>query len=80
MDILDKLGSTFSDLWDKLLDVLPKSPISYLEADPEVKVILSYVNYFIPISAFISMLEVWLVAVAAYYALQLILRWFKMIE
>lgn len=80
MDILDKIGGTFSDLWDKLLEVLPKSPITYLEADSKVKTILSYVNYFIPINAMISMLEVWLVAVAAYYAFQLILRWAKMIE
>ena len=80
MDILDKLGSTFSGLFDKLIDFLPKSPIIYLEANSEIKSILSYVNYFIPISTMISMLEVWLVAVAAYYAFQLILRWAKMIE
>lgn len=80
MDILDKIGGTFSDLWDKLLELLPKSPITFLEADNKIKTILSYVNYFIPISAMISMLEVWIIAVAVYYGFQLILRWAKMIE
>lgn len=80
MDILEKIGGTLSELWEKLLDVLPKSPVSYLEADDEIKEILSYVNYFIPISAMISLLEAWILVIAIYYGFQLLLRWAKLIE
>lgn len=80
MDFLDKIGMGISEVFNKLLDVLPKSPILYLESNPEIRKILSYVNYFIPISTMISIAETWLITIAAYYVYQLILRWIKMIE
>lgn len=80
MDFFDKIGMGISEVFNKLLDVLPKSPILYLESNPEIRKILSYVNYFIPISTMISIAETWLITIAAYYVYQLILRWIKMIE
>ena len=80
MELLDKLGMGISDIFNKLIDALPKSPITYLEANPEINKFLSYANYFIPINAMVSLSEVWLIVIAAYYVYQLILRWIKMIE
>lgn len=80
MDFLDKLGLGISEIFNKLLDVLPRSPIIYLEANPEIKKFLSYANYFIPINTMIALAETWLLVIAAYYVYQLILRWIKMIE
>lgn len=80
MDFFDKIGMGISEVFNKLLDVLPKSPIFYLESNPEIRNILSYVNYFIPISTMISIAETWLITIAAYYVYQVILRWIKMVE
>lgn len=80
MELLEKIGLTITEAFNKLLEALPKSPITYLEANSEIKKFLSYANYFIPINAMISIAEVWLLAIAAFYVYQLILRWIKMIE
>ena len=80
MDFLDKIGMTISETFNKLVELLPKSPITYLEANPEISKFLSYANYFIPISSMIAIAEIWLIVIASYYVYQLILRWIKMIE
>lgn len=80
MEIFDKLGGTLSSLWEQIYDILPKSPIVYLSANPTVSKYLGYINWFIPIYSMISFLEGWLVAVGVYYGVQLILRWAKLIE
>lgn len=80
MDFFEKVGLTITEVFNKLLDALPKSPITYLEANPEVKKFLSYANYFIPISTMIALAELWLFAILLFYVYQLILRWIKMIE
>lgn len=80
MDILEILGDTLSSLWEKLYDILPKSPIVYLSSNDIVAKYLGYINWFIPIYSMISVLEGWLVAVSLYYIVQVVLRWAKMIE
>ena len=45
MDFLDKLGMSISEIFNKLIGVLPKSPITYLEANPEIKIFYSYKFY-----------------------------------
>lgn len=80
MDFFEKVGLTITEVFNKLLDALPKSPITYLEANPEVKKFLSYANYFIPISTMIALAELWLFAILLFYVYQVILRWIKMIE
>ena len=80
MDIFDKIGGSLSTLWDKLYDILPKSPIVYISTNPTVSKYLGYINWFSPIYSMISFLEGWLMAVAIYYGVQLILRWAKIIE
>ncbi|MCH5194325.1 MAG: hypothetical protein J1F11_10210 [Oscillospiraceae bacterium] len=80
MDFFNFIKDGFSSFVEKLIDVLPKSPITYISANPDIRKILGYVNYFIPIYSFISILEVWLVAILIYYVVQVILRWLKVIE
>lgn len=80
MDFFNFIKDGFTSFVEKLIDILPKSPITYITANSEVKQILGYVNYFIPIYAVISVLEVWLVAILIYYIVQVILRWLKVIE
>lgn len=80
MDFLQGLGETVSSLWEKIIDFLPGCPIQFIHTIPEVKKYLGMVNWFIPIDSMISLATVWLLAVGAYYAYQLVLRWIKAIE
>ena len=74
MELLDKL-----DFVNGIIDVLPKSPIVYLSANPTVSKYLSYINWFIPIYSIISLLEFWIVAIVSFYAFRFILKWTKII-
>ena len=60
--------------------MLPKSPIVYLQMNDTVKKYIGYVNFFIPVYLWISVLEGWLVAICVYFVVQAILRWVKVIE
>lgn len=80
MDFLEGLGETVSGIGNKILDILPKSPFTFLDANPQVREILGFLNWFIPIDTMIGMTEAWLTAIGVYYVLQAILRWAKIIE
>lgn len=80
MDFLDGLGETVSGIGNKLLDMLPKSPFYFLDANPQIKEILSFLNWFFPIDAMIAITEGWLTVIVIYYGFQFILRWIKFIE
>ncbi|MCM1578135.1 MAG: hypothetical protein NC078_04970 [Ruminococcus sp.] len=80
MDFLEWLTSKFSEVSDAVFEVLPKSPISFLAANKNVTYYLSFVNWFVPVYLWISILEAWLSAIVVYYICQVILRWIKVIE
>ncbi len=80
MEFWEKFGETANGLMNQVIDLLPKSPIVYLSANPTVSKYLSYINWFIPIYSMLTLLEGWLVAIATYYVVQIILRWIKAIE
>jgi len=61
------------------LSLLPDSPFTMISNSP-VAVYLGYVNWFMPVSFFISTTETWLTAVAFYYAISALLRWAKAIS
>lgn len=66
-----------------VLGLLPESPFSMLDSlvpTGEIAEWLGFVNWFVPIYSFVAILEVWLAAVAVYYAYQLVLRWLGAIE
>lgn len=63
--------------------LLPDSPFTFLEQDyvPEaIQDILPYLNWFIPVGSIMTIINLWLTAVAVYYVYQTILRWVKAIE
>lgn len=80
MDLFNYLGDKFSAIGQTILEVLPTSPIVYLEANDEIRQVLAWVNWFIPIYSMISTLEAWLMCILFYYIYQVALRWFKIIE
>lgn len=55
--------------------LLPQSPFLWIEEiDSEV---LEAINWIIPVSAMISHIQLYVTAVAIYYALRIALRWLK---
>lgn len=80
MDFLKAIGDTVSNIGSQIIDILPKSPITFLESIPEVEKYLGMLNWFIPIYTMIGLTEVWLTTIAIYYVVQAILRWVKIIE
>ena len=80
MDLIEWLTGVFKSIADAIFNVLPKSPIVYLETNSEIRTILSYINWFIPVYLWISILESWLVSILTYYIVQIVLRWIKVIE
>lgn len=84
----DAVKTAFGWIIDGLLAVadvavmaLPDSPFTFFDNIPqEFKQIINALNYFIPFYTFVSILEIWLVAIIAYYAVQGVLRWGKTIN
>jgi len=64
-----------------VLSLLPNSPFhAFIVSDSTVMVYLKYINYLIPILTFIAILEAYLVAIAIYNGVQIVMRWLKLIE
>lgn len=80
MDFLEWLSNSFKSIVDGIIKVLPSSPIVYLTQNDSISKYMSYVNWFIPVYLWISILETWLVAVTVYYVVQVVLRWVKVVE
>lgn len=62
-----------------LFALLPKSPFSWVSASP-FSDLLSKINYFIPVSDFLTLLEAWLLAIGVYYLYSVWARWVKAID
>lgn len=73
----------FSQFWSsfagKVVDLLPTSPTIDSAALQTLATYSGYINYFIPVGQYLTFLSALLVAVAAYYAVMVILRWIKLI-
>ena len=69
--VIEKLGHAI----ELLLSLLPESPFLWLESLDSI--VLSAINYIIPVSAMVSHLQVYVIAVAIYYAIRIALRWAK---
>lgn len=69
--VIEAVGSAISAIFI----LLPNSPFLWVEEiDSEV---LEAINWIIPVSAMISHIQLYVVAVAIYYALRIALRWLK---
>lgn len=63
-----------------VLSLLPKSPFTTIIESFASIPYLSAVNYFLPVTEMLAVLEGWLVCVAAYLAVSLIARWIKLVS
>lgn len=75
---MTELWNGFTDIANSILNailfLLPDSPFADIEIPAEVKKILGYVNYFVPIRAMLIIAGSWISAIGVYYLYQLILR------
>ena len=74
------LTNILDDIISAVVFMLPDSPFANFEIPHEVKQILGYVNYFVPISAMLTIGSAWLVSIGVYYLWQTTLRWAKTIK
>ena len=74
------LTDIIDDILSAVLVLLPDSPFANVQIPYEVRQILGYVNYFVPIGAMIAIGTGWLSAIGIYYLYQTILRWAKTIK
>lgn len=65
-----------------VVELFPESPFIILNemSNSEFYTWLKYLNWFIPVSSFVSILETWLLGIGIYYIYQIVLRWIKVIE
>lgn len=56
--------------------LLPPSPFGLIDNSP-IKEFLPTLNYFLPISEIVLVLETWVTAIGFYYLYSIVLRWIK---
>lgn len=77
LDFMSELLNKFASL---IVSVLPSSPVQkYLSSFADLPY-LSWLNWFFPVSACITVAEAWLVAIGLFYIYSVILRWVKVID
>ena len=70
----------FSQSWNTILGWLPGDPFIESIKSLETAEWLNAVCYFVPISDFVKILSVWIVAVTGYYAYSVIARWARLLQ
>ncbi|MCL2081003.1 MAG: hypothetical protein FWH16_02770 [Oscillospiraceae bacterium] len=74
--LIESIGSGINSVFSGIPDLCPFHSFQNT-LDNEL---LATLNWFVPISEMIVMLELWLVAIALWYVVSIALRWFKAIQ
>lgn len=78
-DFFGWMQQAFSGLVPRIMQVLPRSPfMAFRNLASEIPY-LSYINWFVPVSEMIAVIEAWLAAIALYYLYSVVARWIKLI-
>ena len=79
---MDWITSGLIDLAISIIEIFPTSPFVVLDelSNTEIYEWIQMLNWFVPVSSFVAILEAWLSCVAVYYVYQIVLRWIKVIE
>lgn len=77
--MLDAIIGIFQQLWYAIASFLPGSPLKgFINALDNIPY-LAELNWFLPVSEMITVLELWLVVVAVYYIYSAIMRFVRVI-
>ena len=78
-NMFDTIIGIFQNFWYAILDFLPGSPLrGFINAIGNIPY-LAELNWFFPVSEVITVLELWLVAVALFYTYSAIMRFIRII-
>lgn len=80
--MLSWLETSFNDIINAILLILPNSPIQTFITtyDVELNQYLGYINWFIPIGTILDITLAWIGAITIFYLYQTILRWVRVVE
>jgi hypothetical protein len=81
--IFQTIMDWFTALASAALAILPDSPIATAVNGASFagfETIMSNINYFVPIGAFMTILTAYVAAVLVYYGVRYVLRWAKYID
>lgn len=77
--MLSDLSSVFDGLIQRVLQVLPTSPLrEFIDSMGDIPY-LSYLNWFFPVSEIIAVLSLWITAIGLFYLWSVVLRWLRVI-
>lgn len=79
MEIFNTILGWLDNIFGAVLFMLPNSPIRPFIAELGSMEWLGYINYFVPIGKIIAVSLAWVGAIGVFYAVQVILRWVKVI-
>lgn len=64
----------FVQLYEFILQFLPKDPFIEYINNLSIPQYVNYVNWFVPVTEILNIMSIWLTAVAAYYLISVVLR------
>ena len=77
--IIDFVYKWAAEMASKIIELLPTSPFRSFINSWEPPAYLGWLNWFFPVSQILSILALWLSAIALFYLYSIIMRWVKMI-
>jgi hypothetical protein len=76
---MELLFGTLKDTIAKFINLLPSSPFQSID-NTDISPFLGYLNWIVPISEMVAILELYVTAIGIYYIYMCILRWIKVIS
>lgn len=83
ISLINFIIDAFGSIANIAVSILPESPFLFLtefQIDSSLVKNLSFLNWVIPITSFLTITAYWLSAIVVYYLVSVILRWVKLIQ
>lgn len=73
------ISDAFNGLIEGIVAALPRSPFADFISEFSNLPFLSYLNWFFPVRACLTVMTAWLTAIGLFYLYSVIMRWVKLI-
>lgn len=71
--------SVFNKVWQGIINFLPGSPFKALIQTFQNIPYLAYLNWFVPVTEMVAVLEAWLAVVAVFYCYRALMRFINLL-